>query len=243
MKYKILTGLLCCIITLCGVSGCTSMGKSFSAGQFNCKKLDEKSIAIGQLNKNFSLDYIFVPQEIEGYTVKKLGFTTGLGFGGAGYLTINYDHELKRFYCPNSIEEVDSYMYLVANGLKVFYCGKLLELGQLGDSIEIYVPEEMYLDFYELMYEDRREILNRANVTYRLNYDTDNKYYYVDNYEYGSKIEYIPPIPTRNGYEFNGWYTEAECINKWDFHQSKLVSLRDGQEFLETKLYAKWVKL
>ena len=73
------------------------------------------------------------------------------------------------------------------------------------------------------------------------------------------KIEYIPEDPSREEYEFGGWYKEAECINKWDFdkdtlpeeqleeveveatlHEEAYTEMR--QVYQETKLYAKWIK-
>ena len=104
-----------------------------------------------------------------------------------------------------------------------------------------------------------------ANVSYLYNYEEapSDGYYWVDNYD-SSLIEYIPPEPIREGYEFAGWYKEAECINKWDFSKDKTSDLyrryyepdeNDSEEYkkeyyeyisthtyVETKLYAKWIK-
>ena len=71
----------------------------------------------------------------------------------------------------------------------------------------------------------------------------------IDDYDYGSKIEFIPPEPIREGYIFGGWFKEQECINKWDFETDVLPEERteineDGEEevvYQETKLYAKWL--
>ena len=103
-----------------------------------------------------------------------------------------------------------------------------------------------------------------ANVSYIYNYDEapNDGYYWVDNYD-NSLIEYIPPEPKREGYTFDGWYKEVECINKWDFNSDKSsssyvyyeepneASTEEYKEFyndyisshtyVETKLYAKWV--
>ena len=67
--------------------------------------------------------------------------------------------------------------------------------------------------------------------------DEDN-YYYVDYYENGEKILYIPPIPQRDGYTFDGWFKEAECINQWDFD---VDTLQLSEDIEEIKLYAKWI--
>ena len=56
----------------------------------------------------------------------------------------------------------------------------------------------------------------------------------------------IPPIPERDGYAFDGWYKESDCINEWDFETDALPQAQvddQGQEiYQETKLYAKWIK-
>ncbi len=92
---------------------------------------------------------------------------------------------------------------------------------------------------------------DRANVSYFYNYETEenNGYYWIDDWDYGGKIEFTPPEPEREGYTFGGWYKEPECINKWDFETDVLPEERteineEGEEevvYQETKLYAKWV--
>lgn len=49
----------------------------------------------------------------------------------------------------------------------------------------------------------------------------------------GSKI--LPPKPpTKQGFDFVGWYKDSECNYKWDFENDKVEE--------NTKLYAKWKK-
>ena len=52
----------------------------------------------------------------------------------------------------------------------------------------------------------------------------------------------VPPEPTRKGYKFAGWYTEKDCVNKWDFDNVPTVSNNDDDSFFEFALYAKWTK-
>lgn len=87
-----------------------------------------------------------------------------------------------------------------------------------------------------------------ANVSYFYNFEGAEKdgYYWVDNFDYGTKIDYIPVNPEREGYVFGGWYKEAEGVTKWDFDVDKLPEAelnQDGEEiYRETQLYAKWYK-
>lgn len=83
-------------------------------------------------------------------------------------------------------------------------------------------------------------------------YYNENVYFSVDNdtgvekrrgnstdsssfYKFVTTIDYIdtPKTPTNGSYKFYGWYTEPECINRFDFN-NKINK--------DTKLYAKWVR-
>ena len=122
----------------------------------------------------------------------------------------------------------------------MFYCGEVTELWGLDDSgrdMEVYVPAEKYELFKEIQGKYFGGTLLKANVSYYLNYG-ENNYYYIDYYENGEKIIYIPPIPQRDGYTFGGWFKEAECINQWIFDTD---TLQISEEIQEVKLYAKWI--
>ena len=99
-----------------------------------------------------------------------------------------------------------------------------------------------------------------ANLSYYYNYEiyTNDGYYWIDDVDYGEKIEYIPSNPVREGYEFGGWYKETECINEWIFETDTLpqeqfenveveatpyekAKIEKRTIYQETKLYAKWV--
>ena len=108
-----------------------------------------------------------------------------------------------------------------------------------------------------------------ANVNYYYNYQNApfDGLYWIDDYGdiyivpdgcAGEIIKYPPENPTREGYEFMGWYKEPECINKWDFKADIVprkvyepeLSINDGNNeikekyhYAETALYAGWNKI
>ena len=83
-----------------------------------------------------------------------------------------------------------------------------------------------------------------ANTAYIFNYDGEPNggYFFINNFDWGKKIDPAPYMPMRNGYEFKGWYKEPECINLWNFESDTLPQESEIGENPETKLYAGWEK-
>ena len=88
----------------------------------------------------------------------------------------------------------------------------------------------------------------KANTSYMFNYDNspNDDYFFIRDYEYGVAIENTPYEPIREGYTFEGWYKEPECINAWDFETDTLPETlyneNNEEVYQETKLYAKWIE-
>lgn len=241
---KRLFAILICFTIFCSLTGCSlgEQNKKVIDENFYCKVIDENNIAIGNVKTYPKDGAVFFPKQIENYTVSKIGFASGLGFGGNGYLSTTKEGEpnIQRCYFPHTIKEVRS--GYISSDLKIFYCGEVIDLIGLDSEfrdVEIYVPAEKYDLFKNVLSEQYfRGSLLKANVSYHLNYDKNN-YYYIDYYENGEKISYIPPIPEREGCVFDGWYKETDCTNKWDFDNDVLQLTDETQEI---KLYAKWIR-
>ncbi len=241
---KRLFAVLICFTLFCCLTGCGLGEKKVVDENFFCKVIDENNIAIGNVKTYPQSGAVFFPGQIEGYTVLQIGFSSGFGFGGNGYLHTSGENGIiiERCYFPHTIKEVcNGYMHLTSGNLKIFYCGEVVDLGILAtdrDSI-IYVPAERYEAFDNVLSEYYHGSLLKANVSYHLN-DNENSYYYIDYYENGEKISYIPPIPQRDGYTFGGWFKEADCTNQWNFEEDTILFT---EEQTVIKLYAKWTTL
>lgn len=183
--------------------------------------------------------YIFVPSHItnliDGRKVKVVewGYQSGM-LGHHEYYACN-----TRIYMPYTMKllqfgKTNEYMLPVP-------CSNI-DIRLIGG--DFYVPK-LYFDGYkEYVHKD---FLHVANVVYDINYYNEEfKYYYVDDCEYGGIIEAIPPIPEREGYSFDGWYKEPNCVNMWSFEKdtlpNKLLDEEGKEVFQETALYAKWNK-
>ncbi len=79
-----------------------------------------------------------------------------------------------------------------------------------------------------------------ANIEFYYNITaSDERLYWID-YEKHQTLIFEPPFPTLEGREFVGWYTEPECINKWDFNENMIEESTDLNNMVQLKLYAKW---
>ena len=243
---RLFTIILLCLTITCCFTGCLIkdlLERDFNDENFFCRVIDENNIAIGDLDIYPKSGAAFFPEKIRNYTVSKLGFSTGFDFGGNGYLSSSDKNGtvIKRYYFPHTIKEVlSSYMRLLSgSSLKIFYCGETINMGDFsaGDKAEMYVPSERYDLFENELSEYFKGSLLKANVCYFLNYE-ENNYYYIDYYENGEKVMYIPPEPQRDGYSFGGWFKESDCINQWDFDTDTLLLTEEVQE---VRLYAKWI--
>ena len=102
---------------------------------------------------------------------------------------------------------------------------------------------------YTIILEKSKKTYQIANTAYMFNYEEapNEGYFFINDFERGGLIEDTPYEPVRKGYTFGGWYKESECVNKWNFEEDKLPVGNYDEEgyltnFIETKLYAKWIK-
>ena len=243
---KRLFAVLVCFTLLSCLTGCNfgRLNDNLVDENFFCIIKDESNVAVGNVKTYPESGAVFFPAQVQGYTVSQVGFNSGLGFGGNGYLHTSGENGIiiERCYFPHTIKEIgDGYMKLTSGNLKIFYCGEVVDLGYFRPNRDtaIYVPAENYEAFNNVLSEGYSQNLLKANVSYHLNYD-ENNYYYIDYYENGEKISYIPPIPQRDGYTFGGWFKEADCIGQWDFEEDTILLT---EEQTVVNLYAKWTTL
>ena len=202
---------------------------------------------LGLTDKGKEQEYLVIPETIDG---KKVTFISCDGddvkkikekYGDMKYSCLQSENVKKVFVIP----EIKVY-----NG-SFFKCATHLE-GVFYISNETKIQEN--INHYDYYYTEKNKMvdygvrMHKANVSYCYNYENapNNGYYWIDNYAYGEKIEYIPESPIRDGYTFDGWYKEPECINVWNFEVDILPQAEYGEEgyevYQETKLYAKWIK-
>ena len=202
-------------------------------GIWNCEYIlgtGKTECAVGNYLAVNNLEYIFIPTHINGIKVVQIGYASFFNDGKVGAI------ETKKVFLPYGIKTV-----LVCAGDNFYTSGKELELSASELNGEtVYIPKA-YEDYY------KQSKVYFANVVYDINYENEEyQYHSVDNYKYGSLIEIVPPDPEREGYTFDGWYKESECVNEWDFETDTLpeeIKDESGEVlFQETALYAKWIR-
>ena len=187
-------------------------------------------------------EYIIVPSYVNGYKVDFLGM--GSGFASLG--------NVKKIYIPyDIIRWHDS--SLVASPTKVFILSNEIH-DFMSDYSHLYISNWLYENVELINSYSKKEVKDSiiydahiSNVSFHFNYEgaPNEGYYWIDDYDYGELITFIPPNPIREGYTFVGWYKESECINEWIFNEDKLPEVQYAENgdilFNETELYAKWL--
>lgn len=200
--------------------------------------------------------FLIIPKKIEDSPVTTFGQRFVMAFGEP----IINSEVLEKVYFEGYVERKrENFDITGCPNLKKFIC--LTEWTYPADrygNYKLYSPRYV-CDVYA-QEKPKSSPLNPANVSYYYNYeDAENHgYYWVDDCDYGGKIEFIPSEPEREGYTFGGWYKEAECVNEWDFDNDTLPELKTEQEetfpngesvfvdmpvYQETILYAKWIRI
>ena len=243
-KYCILILLIICLV------GCES--SYYTDGIINYREVGNEYIITGLTEIGMEQEYIIVPSSINGLNVL-------LGVIHSGFHELNVGNVKKIFvsYEINRWEHNGAHV----RGVKTFIFANTIG-SQNSDYNDLYVSSWLYNN---LNYGKKGEVITEknklsyydavtffgyvhiSNVSYHYNYPyaPNQGYYWLDDYDYGEKISIIPPVPTREGYTFGGWYKETECINEWIFDVDTLpeISYDDKNEvvFQETELYAKWI--
>ncbi len=181
-----------------------------------------------------TLEEVEIPREIEGKTVRYVGFRVA----SADWFAVQYYRiecpNLKKIFVYDNIKTIHKNAFDDSLGIEMMYCSITSDIpsGGYPGLSKTYI----YRSLYESMDEDTARKYCIGNVEFMNNYsdEVNGGYYRLDNVEGEEKIS-EPPKPEREGYEFMGWYTEPECINAWDFDISPEI-----KEDTQFRLYAKW---
>ncbi|MDE7191000.1 MAG: InlB B-repeat-containing protein [Clostridia bacterium] len=212
-------------------------------GDFICQEYDGKINLKGLSEEGKLKSHIIIPQTIDDKKVSIWGYKSALLSNDVGKWE---SQNLKKIYVLG-----DNYVYSgYARNKDMFGKCPLLEkivfvnkdnrdlyLLKAGDRT-VFVNYQDYCDYYA------KSDICGANVSYHYNYEDapNDGYYWLDDIDGGKLIDFIPEDPKREGYIFDGWYKEEECLNKWDFRNDLIHKAEYFNDFIENRLYAKWIK-
>ena len=264
---KIICFLLLSIFCFCGLgtlSGCDIyLDMDLHESEYFIYIIYQKTNNVrilGLTDKGKEQEYLVIPETIDGRIVNKIGCVNGIEvsvikrhYGNKDYAQFKSD-KLRKIFIISEVDIVQGWMVdkIIENREPfeaIFY---------ISNAKYPYTPDVFFfltsmkgekdLKDWNKQLQDPYKCKFAANVSYYYNYENSKNggYYCIDNYAYGEKIEYIPENPTRDGYTFDGWYKESECINKWNFEVDTLPEEQFNEEeitiYQETKLYAKWIE-
>lgn len=244
-KILVATILMATTLMLSACSGCV---RNEEWGYFTVKFYDDRETAYitGLTELGKQQRFLVIPEEIDGVKVSTIGERPLLQMWSSIGSADICSEKLEKVYFPTSV-------YIVAGSFRnssKFVKAVLIDGGHINGLNDVTMKYYSYQAYMDMELADHLHY-TCANVSYFYNYDIEENYgyYWIDDWDYGSKIEFIPPEPERKGYTFGGWYKEPECINEWDFEMDVLPEEctginEEGEEevvYQETKLYAKWV--
>ena len=226
-------------------------------GDFIVRFYDDYCEIEGTTEQGNSQRFLVIPEYIEGVKVRSFGTYNPFSIASTDLFApqINSDI-LEKIYFEVALDNIYPWLGSIRSLKKILYPS--MDIGK--DSVidcQAYYPRKAYEMVNGDVYSTGTKSRTRANISYYYNYENakNDGYYWIDDCDYGSIIEFIPPDPERDDYVFGGWYKEPECINEWDFDDDKLPeekkgireTYEDGKFFLsevtiyqETILYAKW---
>lgn len=223
----------------------------FRTDYFNCIEYKGR-IAICQLTKKGDeVEELIIPEKINGKLVGYLGDP----YHDPKYSPVLLGKELQKLFIDASDLKSISLDFEVSeiHVPKVIVMRDLFVFDQVRKNHKETV--KLYLGAHLVAYQSLREGIV-PNIGYFINKDgQENRYedeinffldcYWSDDVEIGGKINTIPPVPEREGYIFDGWYTEPEYINQWDFQdgipfaEDFIFSGDDGPDFA---LFGRWIE-
>lgn len=196
---------------------------------------EEVVAIIGFTYSGMEQEVIDFPREIDGKPVRYIGYLSYNTLAMSYYYHLESDN-LKKVYIHENIKSVYNEAFSSFSekdyDLDIMICAP--------KTPELIFKEHYWGNFYlyKSFFDSSQfgDNIYGANIVFMNNYsdEVNEGYYSLDNIEPGEKIP-EPTRPVRSGYEFVGWYTEAECVNAWNFDESPAI-----EEDTEFRLYAGW---
>lgn len=208
-------------IVVSGLTSCVHRIETFSTDFFvfelNHREKHATAIKLTDLGKE--QEVLAIPPSVENYPVRYIGVQPILGDRlGALMLT----DVQKKIYLPLSLNNRVG----------------IIEASMMDAVLNISSPSEDLINSIKRFYEADLYYLTEStklNTFFMLNFDSsENEGYYWMDYNNGSNPYIIPSDPVREGYTFEGWYYEEECISLWNNE----VPESESESLI---LYAKWL--
>ena len=267
--FRILCGILAVLCILFTMTGCLKYQK-ITSGDFVYVPKDENRAVLYSLSEDcidLKKEIIIIPPYIDGKEI----FAIGMQIYYSSYAKIT-SNAMKEVYVPYTVTALVHTSGMIRGKAleKVCFASNALFEKESNYSPAFGFDKETWYGSYYNGEKDQKYYITKiayktiqnsfeswwletdkifiANTSFQFNYEDspNDDYFFINNFEYGKKINEPPYEPTREGYSFIGWYKEPNCINAWNFATDTLPSEQTDANgktlYQETKLYAKWQK-
>ena len=230
--------LITILLTSFSLIGCYEGKRDFIYDIFQVRKQGVYLDIVGLTEEGQEKEVVVFPSKIEGYendvNIGSISvFKTSIKSGNLKVAVINDVNMI----CIAAFQEItnnSNNTIFVMNSLNVI---TFEEKFTGGNDFQIFVPFEVYNDYLEKKgaYQFYIDRYIQSRVSFYYNYDDSlNNGLYWTSYDNRNSMITQPEEPTRDGYEFIGWFTDSSGNTEFDFTDNNNIT-KD-----KLKLYAKW---
>ena len=213
-----------------GLIGCETADERFEkrifeTEYFRCVENEETdTVTILEFTqKGLKQKAVIIPETINGKKVKSIGKANG-SFTQKAYSLYCED---KKIYLP----EISTYNSFLGYNAEFILYGSNNYL-----IFDYQILSQNVLYVFRKEKEKTRFNIKETNIAFYTGAEGEEDIpYWVDAYS-KNRLYLIPPVPTREGYIFDGWYKDKELTNKWD----ERFEINDETE--KINYYAKWLQ-
>ena len=193
------------------------------------RNLEDECVAITRLsNEGNKQSSIEIPTEINGHPVRYIGtfdFSKRRAVDRCQYLFFDCKKDINIYVFDNVID------IIAECDANIFVCNENVKGIIYGRANYFYSTFAQKKFSYDVSSGDGKF----ANVTFLDLSNETNRIYRIECIDDGEKIP-KPQNPEKNGFVFNGWYTDEKFTDEWDFNYAPKVD-----ESFNLTLYANWI--
>lgn len=235
---KRFTLLFSILLFMVGITSCNTSYTEY--GFFEVKIRGDEVDIYGITEEGEQQEMLIFPSEIDGRTIINIGYSFTIKYSlNSTNLHVAVINKTNRIYDNAFVNltrsSAPNILVMIFNSLtKIELPYNLIG----GRGARIVIPFEVFDEYNNSdngNYVQLRDYFEKSRVSFYYNYEgSPNDDLYWTSYDKEEEMITKPTDPTRDDYQFKGWYYEKEGTTEFNFEDGNTISITD------VALYAKW---